>query len=131
MSNRIMTDAETLIIGLAYPASPQGRILSAWKYGALELVLEQATLEQLARILSQLTGEVGLKVFDICDVISGFRLGAQVLGPETAPWTPGRNGRPGALQMGAAYYVSEDEGLRRLGPDVPLLAPEYFCADLD
>lgn len=36
---RVVLDNNELLSGLAYPASLPGRILAAWKAGALEVVL--------------------------------------------------------------------------------------------
>ena len=51
---RVVLDTNVLLSGLAYPASPPGRILAAWKAGALEVVLSDYILEELRRVLPRL-----------------------------------------------------------------------------
>ena len=48
---RVVLDTNVLLSGIAYPASVPGKILGAWKHGALEVVLSAFILDELRRVL--------------------------------------------------------------------------------
>jgi predicted nucleic acid-binding protein len=44
----VVLDTNVLLSGLAYPASVPGRLLAAWRFGALEVVLSDFILAELS-----------------------------------------------------------------------------------
>ena len=43
----VVLDTNLLLSGLAYPASVPGRLIAAWRFGALEVVLSEYILAEL------------------------------------------------------------------------------------
>jgi hypothetical protein len=43
----VVLDTNVLLSGLAYPASVLGRLITAWRFGALEVVLSDFILAEL------------------------------------------------------------------------------------
>jgi predicted nucleic acid-binding protein len=56
----VVLDTNVLLSGLAYPASVPGRLLAAWRFGALEVVLSELILAELRRTLPRLAHRHGL-----------------------------------------------------------------------
>ncbi|MDR0592112.1 MAG: PIN domain-containing protein, partial [Bifidobacteriaceae bacterium] len=48
---RLVLDTNVLVSGLAYPGSLPGRLVGAWRSGAVELATSQFILGELARVL--------------------------------------------------------------------------------
>ncbi len=68
---RVVLDTHVLLSGLAYPASLPGRILAAWRAGALEVVLSDYILEELRRVLPRLQSRHGLSEAEMNEPKSG------------------------------------------------------------
>ena len=78
----VVLDTNVLLSGLAYPASVAGRLLAAWRFGALEVVLSDFILAELvepqAVVESDLTDRDDLPVPGT--LLAALRLGlAQTL----------------------------------------------------
>ncbi len=56
----VLLDTNVLLSGLAYPASVPGRLIAAWRFGALEVVLSEFILAELRRTLPRLALRHGL-----------------------------------------------------------------------
>jgi hypothetical protein len=56
----VVLDTHVLLSGLAYPGSIPGRLIAAWRHGALDVVLSDPILEELGRTLPKLTHRHGL-----------------------------------------------------------------------
>ena len=56
----VVLDTNVLLSGLAYPASVPGRLIAAWRFGALEVVLSDFILAELPRTLPRLVHRHGL-----------------------------------------------------------------------
>jgi predicted nucleic acid-binding protein len=56
----VVLDTNVLLSGLAYPASVPGRLIAAWRFGALEVVLSDFILAELRRTLPRLVDRHGL-----------------------------------------------------------------------
>ncbi len=57
---RVVLDTKVLVSGVAYPGSVPGRIVGAWRSGALEVVLSEYILSELRRVLPRLQARHGL-----------------------------------------------------------------------
>lgn len=51
---RVVLDTNVLLSGIAYPASVPGKLIAAWRHGALDVVLSSYILDELRRVLPKL-----------------------------------------------------------------------------
>ena len=75
-------DTNVLLSGIAYPGSIPGKLLAAWRYGALEVVLSGYILDELRRVLPRLAHRHGLSAHEIDDLIDALAIQAEVVEPE-------------------------------------------------
>lgn len=75
-------DTNVLVSGIAYPGSIPGKLLAAWRYGALEVVLSGYILDELRRVLPRLAHRHGLSAHEIDDLIDALAIQAEVVEPE-------------------------------------------------
>jgi predicted nucleic acid-binding protein len=54
----VVLDTNVLVSGIGYPSSVPGRILGAWRRGAIEVVLSRYILQELARVLPRINRRV-------------------------------------------------------------------------
>ena len=78
---RVVLDTNVLLSGLAYPTSPPGRILGAWRSGSIEVVLSTFILEELRRVLPRLRHRHGLSETEIDDLVDIQSIQAEVIEP--------------------------------------------------
>ena len=81
---RVVLDTNVLLSGLAYPNSIPGKILAAWRFGSLEVVLSTFILEELRRVLPRLAHRHGLNAQQIDDLIDILSVKAEIVEPITA-----------------------------------------------
>ena len=65
----VVLDTNVLPSGLAYPGSVAGKLIAAWRHGALNVVLSPFILEEVRRTLPKLTHRHGLTAPEIDDLI--------------------------------------------------------------
>ncbi len=134
---RVVLDTNVLVSGLAYPAGPPGRIVSAWRRGAFELVVSDFMLDELARVLPALSTRTGFDATDVRDYLDLMRAMASVIGigadalavalatglrdPDDAPILAT------LVEAGADYLVTGDKDLLALAPGYPIVTPAEFC----
>jgi len=126
MPHRILIDGETLAIGLAYPGTPQGQIVTAWRHGRLELVLGRSGLEELAKFLDKASEFLGWSTLDIIEMISAITLMAIVLPPGATAVPPILPKLKGYLPEGASVFVTEDESYQAWAAIYPIMTPKRF-----
>ena len=78
----VVLDTNVLLSGLAYPASVPGRLIAAWRFGALDLVLSDFILAELRRTLPRLVHRHGLTLPAIDDLIDSLAILADLVEPE-------------------------------------------------
>ncbi len=78
----VVLDTNVLLSGLAYPASVPGRLIAAWRFGALEVVLSEFILAELRRTLPRLAHRHGLTPEAIDDLIETMAILAELVEPE-------------------------------------------------
>jgi putative PIN family toxin of toxin-antitoxin system len=78
----VVLDTNVLFSGLAYPASVPGRLIAAWRFGALEVVLSDFTLAELRRTLPRLVHRHGLTPEVIDDLIDTLANLAELVEPQ-------------------------------------------------
>ena len=71
---RVVLDTNVLLSGLAYPNSIPGKILAAWRFGSLEVVLSTFILEELRSIFQHFVGTQELSPLSLGDGGHGIYL---------------------------------------------------------
>src|SRR5512136_1652011 len=78
---RVVLDTNVIVSGLAYPGSVPGRIVGAWRQGALDMVLSRYILDELARVLPRLNHRLHWGEDDIADLIDILAFQADLVEP--------------------------------------------------
>ena len=81
---RVVLDTNVLLSGLAYPGSVPGKIVSAWRHGALEVVLSHFILDELRRVLPRLRARHRLSDAEIADLVDCLAFEAELVEPDSA-----------------------------------------------
>jgi putative PIN family toxin of toxin-antitoxin system len=133
----VVLDTNVLLSGLAYPASVPGKLIAAWRHGALNVVLSPYILEEMRRTLPKLTHRHGLTPQDIQDLIDAFTILADVVTPDAVSESELRDvaDRPvlgtlfAAMRSGAAQtLVTGDKDLLVLSDRYAICTPAEFWA---
>lgn len=128
---RIVLDTNVLVSGLAYPSSVPGRIVAAWRQGALDVVLSRAILDELSRVLPRLNHRLHWQESDFADLIDLLALMADLVDPIAIDGPAPRDASDipilGTLLAAQAHYlITGDADLLALGESYPILAPAEF-----
>lgn len=78
---RVVLDTNVILSGLAYPGSAPGKIMQAWRMGAIEVFLSDFILEELRRVLPKLHHRHGLDNQEIDDLVDILSFQAELLTP--------------------------------------------------
>ena len=78
----VVLDTNVLLSGLAYPGSAPGKLIAAWRHGALNVVLSLFILEEVRRTLPKLTHRHGLTAPEIDDLVDALAILAEVINPD-------------------------------------------------
>ena len=120
-----------MVSGLAYPGSVPGRIVGAWRQGALEVVLSPYILDELSRVLPRLNHRLHWRPTDFSDLIDILALEADLV----EPLAPGKNLPKDVkdvpvlgtlLTAKANYLVTGDKDLLVLAERYPIVSPADF-----
>ncbi|MCE2839742.1 MAG: putative toxin-antitoxin system toxin component, PIN family [Cyanobium sp. 49614_E6] len=131
----VVLDTNVLLSGLAYPASVPGRLIAAWRFGALEVVLSEFILAELRRTLPRLAHRHGLTPEAIDDLIETMAILAELVEPEAVEESDltDRDDLPvlgtllAALRLGLAQtLVTGDKALLSLRDRYPIRTPAEF-----
>lgn len=134
---RVVLDTNVLLSGIAYPGSTPGKLIGAWKHGALDLVLSSYILDELRHVLPRLTHRHGLNADEIDDLIDTLAIQADLVEPETIaePRLADVNDQPvlgtliAALRDGQAdALITGDKALLALSDRYPIRTPAEFWA---
>lgn len=134
---RVVLDTNVLLSGIAYPASVPGKLIGAWKHGALEVVLSPFILDELRRVLPKLVHRHGLSAVEMNDLVEILSIQAEVIEPTPVhdPALTDFNDQPvlGTLiaaltQAGADALITGDKALLALRDRYPILTPTEFWA---
>ena len=117
---RVVLDTNVLVSGFAYPGSIPGRILGAWRQGALMVVLSRHILDELGRALPRLNHRLNWRPRDFEDQIETLAIQATMIEPANVrPGTVRDAGDPlvlGTLLASRAdYLITGDDDLLALG----------------
>lgn len=78
---RVVLDTNVLLSGIAYPGSMPGKIVAAWRHGAVEVVISSFILDELRRVLPRLAHRHGLSAVEIDDLIDILAIQAELVEP--------------------------------------------------
>ncbi|TQE99204.1 MAG: putative toxin-antitoxin system toxin component, PIN family [Spiribacter salinus] len=132
---KVVLDTNVLVSGLAYPSSPPGKILMAWRSGAIEVCLSQYILDEFRRVLPRLAHRDGLtdqQMDDLVDILS-FQVELVEPSGSGAEELRDRADQPvlGTLVSGMEHHevtclVTGDKDLLALGDRYPVITPSAF-----
>ena len=132
---RVVLDTNVLLSGIAYPGSVPGKILTAWRHGALDLVLSDYILDELRRVLPRLSHRHGLSETEMDDLVDMLAIQADIISPAPLHDTQLRDpaDQPvlgtviqATLLAAAQYLVTGDKDLLVLGDKYPIITPAAF-----
>lgn len=119
---RIVLDTNVLVSGLAYPGSVPGRIVGAWRQGALDVVLSRYILDEMARVLPRLS-RLRLSESELRDLVDAFMFLADIVDPEATRQAALRD--PGDQPVLATWKAAQAQYLVTGDTDLPALADRY------
>lgn len=127
----MVLDTNVLVSGIAYPASVPGRILGAWRQGAIEVILSHYILEELARVLPRLNHRLQWQPHDFLDFIDTLAIQAELVEPETLDPNVSRDPADvpvlGTLVAARAdYLITGDDDLLALSDRYSIVTPADF-----
>lgn len=132
---RVVLDTNVLLSGIAYPASIPGKIMAAWRFGSVEVVLSEFILDELRRFLPRLANRHGLSVAEVEDLVDILSIQAEIVDPlpNHEPELRDENDQPvlGTLlaaqrSQGVDYLVTGDKDLLAMGDRFPVVTPAQF-----
>ncbi len=133
MSNlRVVLDTNVLLSGLAYPASVPGKIVTAWKQGAIDAVLSHYILDEAVRALPRMP-RIRLSHDEIGNLVNSLFFLAEVVEPVPVIEDALRDKTDlpilgTLLAANADYLITGDKDLLALAGRYPILAPAEFWA---
>lgn len=134
---RVVLDTNVLVSGIAYPASVPGKLMGAWRHGALDVVLSAYILDELRRVLPKLAHRHGLDAGEIDDLIDVLSILAEIVDPTPIqdPALTDFHDQPvlgtlvtALLTSGADALVTGDKALLALADHYPIRTPAEFWA---
>ena len=134
---RVVLDTNVQLSGIAYPASIPGKIIAAWRYGSVDVVLSGFILDELRRVLPRLANRHLLSAVEIEDLVDILSIQAEIVDPlpNQTPDLRDPNDLPvlGTLLAaqragGADYLVTGDKDLLAMSGSFPIVTPAQFWA---
>lgn len=127
---RVVLDTNVLVSGLAYPASVPGRIMAAWRQGALDVALSPYILAELVRVLPRLR-RIQMTPAEIRDLADGLMLQADLVEPDGPTDKALRDQADQAvlqtlLATRTDYLITGDKDLLALSDKYPIVTPAAF-----
>ncbi|MHB1229027.1 MAG: putative toxin-antitoxin system toxin component, PIN family [Halothiobacillus sp.] len=133
----VVLDTNVLLSGIAYPNSVPGKIVAAWRHGAIEVVLSQYILDELRRVLPRLSARHGLSAAEMDDLVDILAIDAEQVEPIKVNDPNLRDafdqpilGTLMAAQESHAvqYLITGDKDLLALADQYAILTPAEFWA---
>lgn len=127
----MVLDTNVLVSGIAYPASIPGRILGAWRQGAIEVVLSRYILDELASVLPRLNHRLQWEPKEFVELIDILAIEAELVEPEALEGDIARDATDvpvlGTLMAAKAdYLITGDEDLLILADRYSIVRPAEF-----
>lgn len=128
---RVVPDTNVLVSGLAYPDSIPGRIVAAWRRGALDVALSRFILDELERVLPRLNHRLNWRKADFADLIDAIALSADPvepvpLGDDSVSDVADIPVLGTLLAARADYLITGDQDLLALAESYPIITPAEF-----
>ncbi len=129
---RVVLDTNVLVSGIAYPAGTPGKILGAWKRGAVVVVLSNHIVGELSRILPRMNHRLNWEPQKFKEEVELLALLAQMVEPAALPQAAVRDSGDllvlGTLLASKAdYLITGDDDLLTLGKQYPtIISPAAF-----
>ena len=129
---RVVLDTNVLVSGIVYRSSTPGRIVGAWKQGAVKVVLSRHILGELGRILPRFNHKLGWRPSDYTDYLDTLSLRAELVEPEALDSASVRDADDtpvlGTLLASKAdYLITGDRDLVSLAAKYPtIVTPAEF-----
>lgn len=134
-SIQVVLDTNVIISGIAYPASVPGKIMQAWRSGALNVVLSEFILDEIRRVLPKLRHRHAMSDTEINDLVDILSFMAEVVVPNELPDSAVRDSHDtpvlgtllaGIHSLNVDYLITGDKDLLALARDYPVLTPSDF-----
>jgi len=131
MSNlRVVLDSNVLLSGLAYPTSIPGRIVAAWRMGAIEVVLSRHILDEVLRSLHRMR-PLRLSNDEARNFVESLVFQAEIIEPATVAEGALRDEADlpilGAFVAARAdYLITGDKDLLALAGKYSVVTPAAF-----
>jgi len=124
-------DTNVLVSGIGYPSSIPGRILGAWRRGAIEVVLSHYILEELARVLPRINRRLQWNPTEFGEYIDILAVQAELVDPEQLDGAQARDPDDvpvlGTLIAAKAdYLITGDGDLLALAERYAIVTPAEF-----
>ena len=132
---RVVLDTNVLLSGIAYPASTPGKIIAAWRHGAIEVILSAFILDELRRVLPKLAHRHALSDGEIDDLVDILAIQAELVEAQGSADSELRDDKDqpvlGTLLAaqntgGADYLITGDKDLLALAERYAILTPASF-----
>ena len=128
---RVVLDTNVLVSGIAYPASIPGKILAAWRQGAVTVFLSHHIVEELSRSLPRMNHRLNWRPQKFEEEVELLALQAQIVEPADLPDTAVRDTGDlpvlGTLIASEAdYLITGDEDLLALAERYSIVTPADF-----
>ncbi|OHC74096.1 MAG: putative toxin-antitoxin system toxin component, PIN family [Rhodospirillales bacterium RIFCSPLOWO2_02_FULL_58_16] len=120
-----------MVSGLAYPNSIPGRIVAAWRQGAIDVALSRFILDELRRVLPRLNHRLNWREADFADLIDTLAFSVDLIEPVPLADDIVADAADipvlGTLLAGRAdYLVTGDQDLLALAESYPIITPAEF-----
>ena len=134
---QVVLDTNVVISGMAFPASVPGKIIQAWRSGAIEVVLSDYILDEIRRVLPRLRKRHGMTDAEIDDLVDILGFLAEIVVPVALPDDAVRDVRDtpvlgtliaGLQTHGVDYLITGDQDLLILAEGYPVITPSDFWA---
>ena len=128
---RVVLDTNVMVSGLAYPNSIPGRIVAAWRQGAIDVALSRFILDELRRVLPRLNHRLNWREADFADLIDTLAFSVDLIEPVPLADDIVADAADipvlGTLLAGRAdYLVTGDQDLLALAESYPIITPAEF-----
>jgi len=134
-SIQVVLDTNVIISGMAYTSSVSGKIMQAWRSGAIEVYLSDYILDEVRRVLPRLRHRHGLSDAEVDDLVDIMSFLAEIIYPADLPADAVRDRKDtpvrGSLVTAAHhhsvdYLVTGDKDLLALAEIYPIISPSEF-----
>lgn len=134
-SIQVVLDTNVIISGMAYPSSVPGKIIQAWRSGALDVVLCEYILDEIRRVLPRLRHRHGMSDAEIDDLVDILAFLADIITPVELPETTVRDHNDGLVlgtllagmsSHNTEYLISGEKDLLALAGEYPVVTPSEF-----